>query len=287
MILETDTFVHKDFIKQEFEFSQVYSYIDKYKTADLYTMQCDCSNNTGVRINQTIWMMWMQGMEYAPELVKKCYSSICTNKPLSFDIILLTRKNIWEYIQLPEYILEKYHRGIITETHLSDIIRIELLSRYGGCWIDATVFCGGKIPEYMLSDMFFFKLESILTNPVIKMSSWWLAADSQNRIIHATRHMMQSYWEYESKLRNYFLLHIIMSKIIDEDQECQDIFRNIPFFGSRNAQTMVGKLNARYDKKDWLIMRDSCFIQKLTYKTKCIRGDIYNFYTALLEGKLD
>ena len=31
--------------------------------------------------------------------------------------------------------------GQITKTHLSDLLRLELLIRYGGTWIDATVFC--------------------------------------------------------------------------------------------------------------------------------------------------
>ena len=243
--------------------------------------------NNDVSDNKTIWIMWMQGMGNAPELVRKCYDSICKNKPDGYEIILLSMQNIYEYIMLPDFILEKYDKGIITATHLSDIIRLELLSIYGGCWIDATVFCSGPIPEYMLSDMFLFKLESILCNPVIKMSSWWMAAKKENRIICETRHVMQKYWEYEEQLCDYFLLHIIMSKIIDTYSSCQQMFRKIPFFNSRNAQILVENLGTQYCKRDWEIMKDSSCIQKLTYKNRYIKGDIYNFYMALLDGKLD
>ena len=243
--------------------------------------------NVSVLNDRIIWIMWMQGIENAPDLVKKCYNSICKNKPYDFRVILLEKCNIKEYITLPHYIWEKYDKGIITTTHLSDIIRIELLSAYGGCWIDATVFCGCGIPKYMLSDMFFFKLESILCNPVIKMSSWWLAADKNNRIIHATRHILKAYWENETQLRDYFLLHIIMSKVIDTDFACQEIFRSIPFFNSKGAQTLVESLDQQFYEKKWEIMRESSFIQKLTCKKHYIKGDLYNFYMALLEGKLD
>lgn len=281
-----DKFVHKGFIEQEYRFSEAYSYIDKYMSPDIYNRE---NPDAMAEINGhlTIWIMWMQGMENAPEIVKKCYGSICRNKPDKYDIVLLTMKNISKYIKLPSYVMEKYDMGIITATHLSDIIRIEILGAYGGCWIDATVFCGNSIPEYMLSDMFFFKLESILSDPVIKMSSWWLAANKENRMIHAARHVLLRYWEREEKLIDYFLLHIIMSKIIDEDLLSQEIFRRIPFFNSKNAQVLVGNLGLEYSEKSWDIMKDASFIQKLSYKKRYIKGDIYNFYMALLDGKLD
>lgn len=279
-------FVHKDFIEQEQKFSDVYFYIDKYISGDTHHMEY-LKLKDGVADNKTIWIMWMQGMEKAPELVKRCYDSICRNKPDGYEIILLSMHNIFDYIMLPDFILEKYDKGIITATHLSDIIRLELLSIYGGCWIDATVFCSGPIPEYMLSDMFLFKLESILCNPVIKMSSWWMAAEKDNKIILETRYALQRYWENEEVLCDYFLLHIIMSRVIDTDCSNQEIFKQIPFFNSKNAQILVENLGTQYCKKDWKIMKDSSSIQKLTYKNRYIKGDIYNFYMALLDGKLD
>ncbi len=279
-------YVHKNFIKQERNFSDVYFYMDKYMSSEIYNVEC-LETVAEIDGSHIIWVMWAQGLENAPELVKRCYSSICKNKPKNFEVVLLTMQNIFDYISIPDYILEKYNKGIITTTHLSDIIRLELLSIYGGCWIDATVFCSNQIPEYMLSDMFFFKLESILCDPVIKMSSWWMVSDKKNRIIHATRHMLQAYWKNEEQLRDYFLLHIIMSKVIDEDIQCQYIFQKIPFFNSKNAQILVGKLGLLYHEKDWKIIKDSSFIQKLTYKNRYIKGDIYNFYMALLDGKLE
>lgn len=281
-----EQFIHRDYIRQECEFSAFYRYLDKYRRMELYDVE-RLDGNSAVTMNKTIWVMWLQGMEKAPELVKKCYESIQRNKPDEFQVVLLTRQNISEYVKLPDYIWKKYRGGIISTTHLSDVIRVELLAAYGGCWIDATVFCGDKIPTYMLSDMFLFKLESVLSNPVIKMSSWWLAANADNRIIHATRHMLHDYWKNEDRLGNYFLVHLIMSKLIDEDSACQAIFQGIPFFNSRNAHVLLGKLEMQYSDAEWQIIRKSSFIQKLSYKTRYIQGDGYNYYTALLEDKLN
>lgn len=279
-------FIHEDFIEQELRFSKVYHYLDKYATRDMYNIE-ELMGKPDVEDNKTIWLMWMQGLEDAPDVIKKCCSSIYKNKPDDYNIILLTSQNMHNYINLPEYIWEKYNKGIISATHLSDIIRLELLATYGGCWIDATVFCSSVIPRYMLSDMFLFQLNSVLSTPVIKMSSWWLAADKKNRIIHAARHMLYEYWKREEFLCDYYLLHIIMSKVIDEDSACRAIFHDIPFFNSANAQVLVGKLGMQYSRKQWDILKDSSFIQKLTYKKRYVKGDVYNYYMALLEGKLD
>ncbi len=281
-----EQFIHSDFIEQELRFSEVYHYLDKYVAKDMYFIE-EFMGNPDVKDNRTIWLMWMQGLEDAPDVIKKCCSSIYKNKPEDYNIILLTSHNMHNYINLPDYIWEKYNKSIISATHLSDIIRLELLVTYGGCWIDATVFCSNKIPEYMLSDMFLFKLDSVLSTTVIKMSSWWLAADKNNRIIHAARYMLYEYWKSEISLCDYYLLHIIMSKVIDEDSACKAIFNEIPFFNSANAQVLVGKLGLQYSKNQWDILRDSFFIQKLTYKKRYIKGDVYNYYMALLDGKLD
>ncbi len=279
-------FIHGEFIEQELRFSEIYHFLDKFVTKDTYSIE-ELMGKPEVEVNRTIWLMWLQGLEDAPEVIKKCCSSIYKNKPENYRVILLTGQNINDYITLPDYIWEKYDKGIISATHLSDIIRVGLLATYGGCWIDATVFCASIIPDYMLSDMFMFKLNSVLSVPVIKMSSWWLAADKNNRIIHATRHMLYEYWKNEDALCDYYLLHIIMSKVIDEDSSCRAIFQDIPFFNSANAQVLIGELGSQYSKDRWDIIKNISLVQKLTYKKRHIKGDVYNYYMALLDGKLD
>lgn len=283
---EFGQFIHGDFIEQELKFSNVYRILEKYENKNTYNIE-KLTGNPEVNIDCTIWLMWMQGLDEAPEVIKKCCDSIYKNKPDNFTVIFLTKHNINDYITLPDYIWKKYNEGIITTTHLSDIIRVELLATYGGCWIDATVFSSGSIPSYMLSDMFMFKLNSVLTVPVIKMSSWWLAADRKNRIIHSTRHILHEYWKNEVVLCDYYLLHIIMSKVIDEDSACRAVFQNIPFFNSANAQVLIGKLESQYSKEQWNIIKNISLVQKLTYKKRHIKGDVYSYYMALLDGKLD
>lgn len=279
-----EQFVHKEFIKQELILSEVYHYLDKYVTKDVFTLP-KLEGESSVKRDQTIWILWLQGIQNAPSLVKKCYESVCKNKPDNFDIILLTEDNLSKYVTLPKFIWDKYNAGIIGITHLSDIIRIELLCTYGGCWIDSTVFSMERIPLFMLNgSMFMFKLQGVVTNPVLKMSSWWIYAQKDNRIINATRSILQEYWMNEDNLINYFLLHIIMSKLIDSDSMCKAIFNSIPYFNSGNAHVLYGMLEEGYDSARWNVIKYTSPIQKLSYKRRYIQGDVYNYYNAVLDN---
>ena len=100
-----------------------------------------------------IWICWFQGMDNAPDLVKKCYQSVVKNNP-DKKVIVITEKNISDYVTFPEYIVTKWKQGVITHTHMTDLLRLELLITYGGLWLDATVLCTGTAPEYFFDSDF-------------------------------------------------------------------------------------------------------------------------------------
>lgn len=82
-----------------------------------------------------MWILFgcagFQGMEHAPKMVQYCFESLKSNLR-DKRIILITEDNYKEYVQFPTYILEKYEKGCFSKTHLSDLLRLELLIKYGG-----------------------------------------------------------------------------------------------------------------------------------------------------------
>ena len=94
-----------------------------------------------------IWICWWQGLENAPDIVKKCVESIRIHAG-NHKIVMITDENYKEFVGISDCGLEeKYRRGIITKTHLSDLLRISLLARYGGVWLDSTFFLHREILE--------------------------------------------------------------------------------------------------------------------------------------------
>ncbi len=277
--------IYGDPVKCELEYRRVYKYLSRY-VKPLIISEPFYKVNPDVKENKTIWILWYQGMEKAPRLVRQCYKSVLRNKPDDFEVVLLTENNISDYICLPTFILDKVSRGIISKTHLSDLIRLELLCEYGGCWIDATVYCSEEIPEYMLSgDMFFLK-ESLHNVSVSKISNWWIFSKKRLGLICHMRNLLYDYWKKESKVRNYYLFHIAFSRLIDSDPYYQECFEDVPYFNNSNSHVLWGKMSATYEVNKWNIIKSASSVHKLSNKRKFIQGDIYNFYMAFIEDKL-
>ena len=172
------------------------------------------------KTSDIIWICWFQGMDNAPDLVKKCYESVVKNNP-GKKVIVLTEKNISDYVTFPEYIVTKWKQGVITHTHMTDLLRLELLITYGGLWLDATVLCTGTAPEYFFdSDLFFFQtLKPGRDGHASYISSWLMEAKTNNKILMASRELCYEYWKTNNTMLDYFLLHDFMSIVLEKYEE--------------------------------------------------------------------
>lgn len=278
-----------DIIKREKQWRKISSYLKKYERniGEKTFISFDGKKiNPRVKVNKTIWVCWYQGMDCAPSIVRKCIETIEMNKPEEFEVVYLTMENINEYVRFPEYIHKKTEDGKISLTHFSDLLRAELLYLYGGLWIDATVYCAEKIPEYMCSGEIFAFRWSLLDHSVVSISSWWMYAVKGQKIIKDVRNILFEYWKYENSMCDYYLFHIIFSIAKDRNMINRSAFSEMIYANNSEPQVLFGKLEQQFDRKEWNIIRNKMPIQKLSYKKRIIQGDLYNYYTALMEGNL-
>jgi len=120
-----------------------------------------------------IWFLWLQGLDNAPLLVRNCYESWVKHNP-GWEVILLDESNISNYVPLN-------YNGLTIQS-LSDVLRINLLAKYGGVWVDATCFCMKPLDDWLFEhmDTGFFAFDS--PSPDRMISSWFLAAERYNYI---------------------------------------------------------------------------------------------------------
>ena len=214
-----------------------------------------------------VWVCWMQGLEQAPALVQRCYRSLQDNLK-GKEIVLLTESNFYQYVHIPDFIIEKLHKGIITRTHFSDILRLELLIQQGGTWIDATVFCsGGDIPKYMMEDEFFIfqKVKPGSDGSAINMSSWFMSAWSNHKFLLATRELLYAYWRKNDRIIDYFLLHLFM--MIVKDYYMEEWKQIIPYPNSLPHVLQLMQFE-KFDRRRWDAACKASPFHKLTYKVK-------------------
>lgn len=232
-------------------------YIDSYVQSHRDKLEQKHSN--------IVWFLWLQGMEKAPDLVKKCYRSIVEKMP-NRDIVLLTNENYRNFIQFPDYIQKKIDLGIITKTHMSDLLRLALLNKYGGTWIDATVYCSGKdIPGYMLdSDLFLFQnLKPGLDGQCTCISSWFITAATNNPILLLTQSLLYNYWEKNTKMIDYFLFHDFFQLAIEA---YPDEWNKVVPFSNSIPHILLLRLFEKYDESIWKAIKELTPFHKLTYK---------------------
>lgn len=247
------------------EYKMQYKLKRRYKQ-QLFKLDDEIYGEQGQSCN-IIWVCWLQGIENAPYLVKKCYTSLITNLH-DKQVVLITKKNIYNYVQFPPFIITKWEAGIITDTHISDMLRLELLTRYGGTWIDATVFCSEiseKIPKYFFdSDLFFFQsLKPGRDGHSHINSSWFITAKSNNKFLKMCLKMCYEYWKENNCLTNYFLLHDFMAIILENNQS---IMLNMIPRDNATPHILYLRLFEKYDENVWNILKEQVPFHKLSYK---------------------
>ena len=107
---------------------------------------------------KVIWQYWGQGIDKdeLPEIIQICFDSVDRNKN-DYQVIRLTDITISEYIDLPDFVWRKREYVQFTRTFFSDLLRVALLSTYGGVWLDATILLTGSIPAvYEKTDFFIY-----------------------------------------------------------------------------------------------------------------------------------
>lgn len=162
----------------------------------------------------SIWFMWLQDVNNSPELVRENYFYL--KRLFSERLVLITSKNIFEYIDLPKFIITKWQNGQISNTHFSDIVRVQLLDTYGGTWIDSTVIVKKKFIQDLSSFIIPQTFAPGSNGMSLPISSWFIHSDKMNNnYISRVRDMLFEYWKVNNYLIDYFLLHhffIIVSK---------------------------------------------------------------------------
>ena len=182
-----------------------------------YILEQYKDNNLPQKQSNKVWICWLQGIENAPLLVKRCYHSLLKHMH-DREVIVLTEDNIKNFVDIPEYIKELLNSGKMTKTFFSDILRLEILLKYGGLWLDATVLCtSDDIPSYIFdSELFLYQvLKPGRDGHVVNISSWLISSCTNNRVLRVTLDMIYAYWKKYDFLMDYGLLNMFMCIALD------------------------------------------------------------------------
>ena len=259
--------------------------LEKRYKKEINEFQSNYKDNELHDTSNKVWVCWFQGIDNAPDVVKKCYESlkvILTDR----EIILVTSDNMCDYVEFPDFILEKWKAGQITHTHMTDLLRLELLIKYGGMWIDATVLCISRreeIPDYFFnSDLFLYQtLKPGRDGQALPVSSWLISAKTNNKILMETRFLCYEYWKKNTEMVDYFLFHDFLTIALEHNEK---EWKKIIPRDNAAPHMLLLRFFDEYDEETWNAIKQQTPFHKLTYKFSEEQAKIRNtFFCRMME----
>ena len=222
--------------------------IEEYKTKNI---------KIGVN-SRKIWCFWWQGVENSPNLVKNCINSI-EKYSGDYELVVLTKDNYNKYLDVPNDIINKVDEGKISLTSFSDIIRLGLLSKYGGVWVDATMFFSGCV---------FNEFDDVVFNSCFRGEGVWsgfFMGGKSNKLFSFAYDFLIKYAKNYDKFLTYFLVNYTIDIACDYFKECNEYVHSA-YLENQNIFYFIDNFSKSFDEKVFneLCEKDKFF--KLSYK---------------------
>ncbi len=262
-----------------------YPLIDYFKH---YTYVLDTVQPVSTQKNpypNKIWMFWYNGNVDIPPIFRHCLRSIEENAGEK-EIILLNRKNMEHYVEIPGYIFDKHQRGYILTSELADILRLSLLKNYGGLWMDATVFLSGPIPKPFLQNRLFLYQQEFPTGIQRSTANWMISSDPHNPIIFGTLQCLLEYWKYEYYHNDYYIMHFYWDLVANYADMFQKAWAKVEFASMIPSLLLREHLFNPYDPTIWENLRGQTPVHKLSWKYPQEKYDLDDtFYRRIVAGQ--
>lgn len=219
-----------------------------------------------------VWVLWWQGLDCAPDVVRECIRSQQRNlNSEQYEYHLLTENSVWNYVSLSDNIKTKYNNGQITLTHLSDIIRANLLANYGGIWIDATIYMSDSFPEEVRTVSFYSNrknLDSMNQRKMISSGRWtsyFMKAERGNKLLKFMCDAFELYWEKHNALIDYWLVDYTIYAAYKNIPAIREEIDLVPY-NNQNIFNLFVHRNEPYDEQKFSELTKNTILHKQSYK---------------------
>lgn len=247
------------------------TYIDVFSH---YNIDIARRENCGNGKYMPIWTCWWQGEDNAPYIVEKCITQL-RKMSNGHPVNVITKNNYMDYIELPDYILIKHSKGIISNAHFSDILRVCVLQKFGGIWLDATIFVHKQMEDSVFSySVFSFKRALQSTNYKFPKECCWTVyaiGGKQNAILfNFLKDFFFTYWKEETFTVDYFLMDYAIAIAYRYLGGIRNELKKIPI-NNPNALKLEMAFNEPFDKIRLQKILGETYYSKLTYKKEYLK----------------
>lgn len=256
---------------------QLSDLIQKYKNID----------DIGVfEENAPVWVCWWTGVEMAPDLVKQCIKSI-RKQTGSHPVHVIDQNSYSVYIDIPDYMMHKVKNGQMGIAHLSDYIRVSLLEKYGGLWLDSTIFCASSLPKSYFELPFF----TCKSNPTscgylsqMRWTTFVLGGWRGNVFYRFIKEAFEEYWSQEQAAVDYLFFDYLIEVARCEIPAISMFLKKVPNNNLHRDDLQAAMNQAIGSENFEQVIKSDTVLYKLswreTYRLRTIDGSesIYQYF---------
>lgn len=212
--------------------------------------------------------IWFQGEEQAPPLVKACFRSM--RRHLQQELVVLNEKTLFDWISLPQFVIDKWKSGKIPHTQFSDICRIQLLYQHGGLWFDATDYVTAPVPQFIMDeDVFLFMAGKKIRGSYAFIQSCFIRGKKGNPLLGIWNQANFIYWKNENRKINYFVHHLLLLLSTQVNDTAKGCMEKMPHVDQDPTHSLWGEhCMDQYDAATFQRLTKDAFFQKTNYKDK-------------------
>lgn len=211
--------------------------------------------------------IWLQGEGNAPELVKACFRSM--RKNLSLELIVLDKTNLFNWVEIPDYIIRKWKDGKMRAAHFCDVCRVDLLYRHGGIWLDATDLVTRPVPQWIMDeDFFMFMAGEKIRGSYSFVQNCFIRSRKGNELISIWREAILHYWKHENSVINYFTHQFLFMMAVKNNPTAARLFEKYPKMDQDPTHALWdAHKDELFDEEKYQSLTKDSFFQKTSFKS--------------------
>lgn len=245
----------------------VSSYYDRYVPFIKTLAPVSASSDGQSSVKDRLFSIWLQGERQAPDIVKACWRSVRAN--CSEELVILDGNTLFDWVSLPDFVVDKWRNGKMGNAHFADICRLDLLCRHGGIWLDATDFVPHPIPDWIKSsDFFVFMSGDTIRSQYSFVQNCFIRAEQGNFLVSGWRDLAVEYWRNECKVVDYYMHQLLFRKFVENNDEAARQFALMPKLEQDPTHTVwYGYADKPFNAGIWQQLTSAVPFQKTDYKS--------------------
>lgn len=226
------------------------------------------ANLHALQPERKVWSMWWQGEQNADKLFRMCIES--ARRHTGETVIVLDQDNYSQYIDIPEFILQKHREGKIALQHVCDYIVVSVLAQQGGFFTGATVWWSQDATDALLRAPF-YTCRAVTKDQTNMSRSRWvgylLAGNREFPLFPFVRDCLTEYWSREDRAVDYLMMDYIFELAYENIPCVREMIDGLPKENNMLRNELISCMGEKYDPENFRKYTEGdTFLYKLSWK---------------------